>query len=259
MTIASQAGGRSLSGRTTSDGESSGRARTRRSAWRKERPDQAVSAKTSTTTGSTSVSATGSLSRLNLSKVVPFTVEGHGCLPRGGWSHLASSRASAVFNGVERPTIRSSPSSIRPATTSEGRVIGPMTAPQMISTVSLCFSFSQDRTPGAYGSLVFLMMSPSMPVLGSSSNQRAATSRSVVVGERDSGGSQGLDELREVASEVFALPRPQSGRLVVPDDDAAVAVPFGFVQQGPGLCPGHFRDGPGEGDFHRRGEPGRKH
>src|SRR6059058_4741211 len=41
-------------------------------------PDQAASAETSTTIGSTSVSATGDASRLNRSSVVPFTVSGQG-------------------------------------------------------------------------------------------------------------------------------------------------------------------------------------
>ena len=86
--------------------ESSGRARRTRSGWRKDLPDQAVSAETSTATGSTSVSATGSLSRLNRSRAVPFTVVGQGWAPRGGRSHRASSRAAAVFNGVDLPTIR---------------------------------------------------------------------------------------------------------------------------------------------------------
>jgi hypothetical protein len=93
-------------------GNSSGRARRTRSGWRKDLPDQAVSAETSTATGSTSVSVTGSLSRLNRSRVVPFTVVGQGWGPRGGCSHRASSRAAAVFNGVDLPTIRSSPSRV---------------------------------------------------------------------------------------------------------------------------------------------------
>lgn len=137
-----QAGGCSLSGSMTSAGDSSGLARSTRSAWRKDRPDQAVSAETSTTRGSTRVSVTGSLSLLNLSRVVPFTEVGHGCWLLGGLSHRASSRASAVFKGADRPTIRSSPSRKRPATTSDGWVIGPITAPQTISMVSLYFSFN---------------------------------------------------------------------------------------------------------------------
>lgn len=90
---------------------------------------------------------TGSLSRLNRSRAVPFTVTGHGCCCRGGSSRRASSRAEAVFSGAERPTIRSSPSRARPATTSAGPVIGPMTAPQTTSTVSRCLSFSHELAP----------------------------------------------------------------------------------------------------------------
>lgn len=62
-------------------GDNSGLARRTRRGCRKDLPDHAVSAETSTTMGSTRVSATGSLSRLNLSRVVPFTVGGHGCFP----------------------------------------------------------------------------------------------------------------------------------------------------------------------------------
>jgi hypothetical protein len=64
-----------------SAGDSSGLARRTRSGWRKDPPDQAVSAETCTATGSTNVSTTGSLSRLNRSRVVPFTVVGQGWAP----------------------------------------------------------------------------------------------------------------------------------------------------------------------------------
>ncbi|WP_406636944.1 hypothetical protein [Pseudarthrobacter quantipunctorum] len=74
----------SRSGRTTSAGDSSGLALSIRKECRKDLPDHAVSAETSTTTGSTSVSAMGSLSLLNLSKAVPFTLVGHECSPTGG-------------------------------------------------------------------------------------------------------------------------------------------------------------------------------
>lgn len=46
--------------------------------------------------------------------------------------------------------IRYSPSRTRPATTSVGWVIGPITAPQTTSTVSRCFNFNHERTPGVY-------------------------------------------------------------------------------------------------------------
>jgi hypothetical protein len=98
---------------------------------------------------------------------------------------------------VAPPRMCLSWSRIRPATTSKGWVVGPMTAPQMISKVFLCFSF-RGRAPGVYGWFVRLMRSPSMPVCGRSSSHCAATSGSVVVGERDSGGCQLLASLPAV-------------------------------------------------------------
>jgi Fe-S-cluster-containing hydrogenase component 2 len=50
----------------------------KRRACLKACPDQALSADTSTTTGSTSVKATGDASRLNRSSVLPLIVAGQG-------------------------------------------------------------------------------------------------------------------------------------------------------------------------------------
>jgi hypothetical protein len=95
-----------------------------------------------TSTGSASVSATGSLSRLNRSGL---------CLSRWrarmhwqGWFQPVPSLGRPLyFSGEDRRTIRSSPSRTRPAATLESRITGPVIAPQTTSTVSRRCSFSQ--------------------------------------------------------------------------------------------------------------------
>lgn len=88
---------RILSGRMTlEDGDSSDLARASGAdAGRTCRTKQCRRV-TSTTTGSTNGGTTGSLSRLKLSKVVPLTIAGQGCLPSGGRS------LSGIWSAVTR-------------------------------------------------------------------------------------------------------------------------------------------------------------
>ena len=110
-----------------------------RRVWRKDCPDQAVSAETSITTGSMRVSTVSSWPGLNLSRVVDLIRSGQECSPAAGVSWEPSCFAAAGLSDADRPTMRNSPSMRRPATTASGLSIGPMTAAQTTSMVSwLC-------------------------------------------------------------------------------------------------------------------------
>ena len=115
-------------GNCTAEGSSSGRTLSRRTGCRNARPDQATSAETSTTSGSTRVRRTVPLSLLNLSSNLSLISSGHGWSPRGGRRYRARSWPARADRAVERPTIRSRPRIGRPTTTVSGRAIGPMTA-----------------------------------------------------------------------------------------------------------------------------------
>lgn len=73
-------------------------------------------------------------------------------------------------------------------------------------------------------------------------------------------GRDGRHEFREVPGQVLALPGPQCGSVIVTDSDGPVAVPLGLENRaaGEGVDPRHLRDGPGQGDFHRRVKPRRQ-
>lgn len=105
----------SSGGTLTSPGSSSGLTRFQVMGCRKDVPDQATSADTSTTTGSTSVSRTGPLSLLNLFREDSLISSGHGCPGPAGRRWRPSSRPAFVDKMVERPTIFSSPPMGRPA------------------------------------------------------------------------------------------------------------------------------------------------
>lgn len=99
----------SSGGTLTSAGSSSGLTRFQVRGGRKDVSDQATSADTSTTTGSTSVSRTGPLSLLNLFREDSLIFSGQGCPGPAGWRCRPSSRPAIVDRTVERPTIFSSP------------------------------------------------------------------------------------------------------------------------------------------------------
>jgi hypothetical protein len=62
---------------------------------------------------------------------------GQGCSPADGRNRDPRSFAAAGFSGEERPTIRSVPSTGRPATMAFGRSMGPMTAAQTVDRFSV--------------------------------------------------------------------------------------------------------------------------
>lgn len=120
------------------------------SGWRNDFPVHATSAATSITTGSTSVRWTRPLSLLNLFSEVSLISSGHGCAGCAGRSWRPSSRPTRVESAVDRPTIRSTPSTGKPAMIACGCGIGPMTAAQTASKVVFVFNFNQEREP-SYG------------------------------------------------------------------------------------------------------------
>ncbi len=114
---------------------------------RRDVPDQATSAATSNTSGLISVRCTGLLSLLNLFSEVSLISSGQGCPGCAGRSWRPSSRPVRVERIVDRPTIRSCPSTGKPATMAWRWVREPMTAAQTTSRTFLCFNFSQEREP----------------------------------------------------------------------------------------------------------------
>jgi hypothetical protein len=124
-------------------GASSGRALSSRTECRNARPDQATSAETSTTKGSTRVRRSGPFSFVNLSSTLSLISSGHGCSPWGGLRCLARFRPIRADRGAERPTILKLPCIGRPTTTIVGWVIGPTTAAHTTSIEERFLTFNQ--------------------------------------------------------------------------------------------------------------------